>query len=90
MSSAADIRAGQARYIIRTRFARVWQLLLATGSPVVALDANSLVRRLRRGGRHRARLLPLSVTRPNSRSRNQGTHGWQRRASSAGSIPPPS
>ena len=45
-ATAADpVRAGQVRYIICTRFARVWQLLLATGSPVVALDADSLVRR---------------------------------------------
>lgn len=45
-ATAADpVRAGQVRYITCTRFARVWQLLLATGSPVVALDADSLVRR---------------------------------------------
>ena len=45
-ATAADpARAGQTRYIICTRFARVWQLLLATGSPILALDADSLVRR---------------------------------------------
>jgi hypothetical protein len=43
-AAAAPVRTTLGRYIICSRFARVHQLLAATGSPVLMLDADSLVR----------------------------------------------